>query len=893
MSGINDKIDRNGGGGAQIRQSFSHGRSKVVTVEVKKKRSFNKPNKPIAKKEPLKTSTEVLAQKSGLTSVELENRIRAVQEMAAIQKLEAKKRKDSADVVVSSKIAVVEAEKQEALEREAAHLNEEKRIAEEKRVVEEKRNFNKVAEEKSNTGAKKQEDGKFKDKKNPQSSYNKNSKFEGKKSAFQKKNDDKGSVGKNQNFKNKGSRLSVAQNNMIAESQLSAMQQSTHNKFTVNKKVYKDKNDEDNKKSADSLKRSREELLGRNFERSGKISIYNALDDEDGEIRVKRQKIRKNTQKQSSDDGSKIVREILLPETISVQELANRMAVRAGELIKCLMKLGVMATINQIIDADTAELVVLEMGHKVKRVDDQALESEILNSEASSREECIEPRPPIVTIMGHVDHGKTSLLDALRKTDVALNEAGGITQHIGAYQITLADGRKISFIDTPGHAAFTEMRARGANVTDVVVLVVAADDGVKEQTVEAINHAKAANVPMLVAINKIDKPGADPTRVRNELLSYGIVVESLGGDVIDVEVSAKAGINLDKLEDSILLQAEILELKADKNKPASAVVIESKIEKGLGPVATVLVKNGTLNVGDSFVSGIVYGKVRAIKNDLKMNLSTLTPGTPGEIIGFNVAPVPGDDFIVLSNEQKAKELAQMREHKKREKEWIVKSKGSISDMFAKETSEGKVKVLPVIIKGDVQGSIEAISESLRKLATDEVSVNVLHSGVGGITESDVILAHASNAIILGFNVRANMQARELSGVHNIELKYYSVIYDLIDDVKAILSGLLSPIVSEKVIGSAEVRKVFDISNVGKVAGCMVVSGVIKRSARVRILRDNVVIYTCDVKSIHKGKDDAKEIKEGFECGIALDGYSDIHVNDILEFFEIEKTARTL
>lgn len=861
-------------GRAKIRQSFSHGRSKVVTVEVKKKRTFNKPNGlSSGKKEQLMSGTEILVKKSGLTNVELEKRIKAVQERALVQRLEAKQRQDSADDVLNYKIAEVEAKRQE------------KELAESKTAE-----IAKLAAQVEAVEAKKSKSGS--DKSVFDTKKNENSKASFKKSTYQKSENDDRFL--NQRFqKNKVSKLSVAQSNMIAESQLSALKQDEHNKF-ANKNKTKTKEDDDKKRNSETGKMSREELFSRNFERNGKISIYNALDNDDDSIKIKRHKSKKNSQKTSIDNSSsKIIREVLLPETISIQELANRMAVRAGELIKCLMKLGVMATINQSIDADTAELVVLEMGHKVKRVDDSALESELLNSDTESREECIEARPPIVTIMGHVDHGKTSLLDALRKTDVALNEAGGITQHIGAYQITLPDGKRISFIDTPGHAAFTEMRARGANITDVVVLVVAADDGVKEQTVEAINHAKAANVPIIVAINKIDKHGADPNKVRNELLNYEIVVESLGGDIIDVEVSAKAGLNLDKLEESILLQAEMLDLKADKNKLASAVVVESKIEKGLGPVATVLIKNGTLRVGDVFVSGVVHGKVRAIKNDLKRNLNELLPGTPGEIIGFDVAPIPGDDFVVLSSEQKAKELADMRRNKKREKEWIVRSKCSISDMFAKEKEEGKMKVLPVIIKGDVQGSIEAISESLKKMANDEVSVNILHSGVGGITESDVILAHASKALILGFNVRANMQARELSAIDDVEIKYYSVIYDLIDDVKAILSGLLSPILSEKTIGTAEVRKVFDVSNVGKIAGCMVVSGVIRRNANVRVLRDNIVVHTGGVKSIHRKKDEVKEVKESFECGVSLETYSDVHVNDVLEFFEIEKMERTL
>ncbi len=882
----------------KIRQSFSNGRSKVVTVEVKKKRSFGDFKN---RSSGSHSSTNAFVQKSGLTNDELQNRIKVVQELAATHKLEAQKREAEANNIVSSRLTELEAQRlvassQNVSEDESSNSNKEVvKVDNDANRVEEKTGKKVDINSDRKSGDSRRTDGlkaKFNDRKTDEGrgSYALN------KRKFEKGNaqsQDRQSVSRGKNF--------VRENNAIANSYMRAAadayatsQAAENNKFSMKGKQDKNKVLDDRNQSENS-KKNKNTGFERNLDRGGKISIYNALDENDDDFRGSRKsKTKKNHNKHvATDDSVKIIKEVQLPETISVQELANRMAVRSGELIKSLMKMGVMATINQTLDADTAELVVLELGHKVKRVDNSAIEQELLMSDASVREVEIVTRAPIVTVMGHVDHGKTSLLDALRKTDIALSEAGGITQHIGAYQITLQDDRKITFIDTPGHAAFTEMRARGANVTDVVVLVVAADDGVKEQTIEAINHAKAANVPMIIAINKIDKVGADPNRVRNELLNYEIVVESLGGDVIDVEVSAKSGINLDKLEESILLQAEFLELKADKNKNAKAVVVESKVEKGLGPVATILVQNGTLKLGDVFVCGISYGKVRAIKNDLKMNLQELQPGAPGEIIGFNITPVPGDDFMVISSEQKAKEIADMRAVKKKEKEWLQKSKMSFADMFAQGKSSAKMSVLPVIVKGDVQGSIEAISESLKKLATDEVSVNILHSGVGGITESDVILANASNALILGFNVRANLQARELSLTNGIELKYYSVIYDLIDDVKSILSGMLSPILSEKVIGTAEIRQIFEISSVGKVAGCMVTHGVIKRVAKVRVLRDNVVIHTGNVKSIYRKKDEAKEVKEGFECGVCLESYGDIHLNDVLEFFEIEKTARSL
>lgn len=881
--------------GGQIRQSFSHGRSKVVTVEVKKKRN-KKPGERQSDAGLSKTS--LLAKKTGLTSVELENRIKAVQELAGKQTLEAQKRAESAHESLSSRMNTLE------FEREKKKLQEEKIAAKKenstplekvkKEAVKQankkpadsssdrkssgnrfKKDANKTSEIFANYKPKKQ-NSRFGDQKPHRDNQPAKQGYSATKPAFSKP-----SVGAN---------FAPSFDYIVEEKRTQQRASKSHN--------YNDRNFEDNyeksrqTKFGPQIRRDKEEVLNRSMERQGRISIYNALDENErdtmrpaGSMKRAKQKVKQERQ----EETQKIVREVAIPDTLTVQELANRMAVRASDVIKSLMKMGTMVTINQVIDADTAELVVLEFGNIAKRVGDSDIVSSLIN-EVKDEAGDLSSRPPIVTIMGHVDHGKTSLLDALRKTDVALNEAGGITQHIGAYQITMHDSRKITFIDTPGHAAFTEMRARGANVTDVVVLVVAADDGVKEQTVEALNHAKAANVPIIIAINKMDKPGADPNRVRNDLLNHGIVVESLGGDVIDVEVSAKAGINLDKLEDSILLQADVLELKANKNRSAEAVVIEAKMERGLGPVATVLVKHGTLRVGDIFVSGMVYGKVRAIRNDLKQNLKEIVPGSPGEIIGFNSAPIPGDDFLVVNDEVKAKEIANIRARKQKEKEWVTKQKGGV---LAQLSGDGETQTLAVIIKADTQGSIEAISDSLTKLATDEVSVNILHSGVGGITENDVILANASHAVILGFNVRANTQAKDQSTRNNIEIKYYSVIYDLIDDMKAIMSGMLSPTLSEHVIGSAEVRQVFDVSKIGKIAGCMVISGVIRRAAKVRVLRDDVVIHTGDVKSIHKKKEDVKEMKAGFECGVALESYSDIHLKDILEFFEIEETARTL
>jgi translation initiation factor IF-2 len=495
--------------------------------------------------------------------------------------------------------------------------------------------------------------------------------------------------------------------------------------------------------------------------------------------------------------------------------------------------------------------------------------------------------------MGHVDHGKTSLLDALRKTDVAVHEIGSITQGIGAYQVTMKDGRNITFIDTPGHAAFTEMRSRGANVTDIVVLVVAADDSIKDQTIEAINHAKAADVPIIVAINKVDKNDAKPDDVRKDLLSHDVVVESFGGDVMDIEISAKTGFNLEKLEESILLLAEILDLKANPNRSAEGIVIESKMEKGYGLVATVLIEKGTLEIGDIFVSGSVFGRVRAIRNDRMEDLLRLTPGMPGEIAGFSGSTIPGNDFVVVKDEARAREIASYRDRKKRELSWVVSSHTTFSQMFSKFEADEKCNAISVIVKADVQGSSEAICSSLSQLATDEVAVKVLHAGIGEISESDVALARASNAMIIGFNVRSNIQARNQIARDKIVVKYYSIIYDLTNDMKSILSGLLIPDIEENIIGSAEIRKIFEASKIGKIAGCMVLNGIIRRGAKTRLIRDGVVVYTGEIKSVRRQKDDVKEVKEGFECGLSLENYQDVHEGDVVECFELKEVARQL
>ncbi|MGB0935302.1 MAG: translation initiation factor IF-2 [Alphaproteobacteria bacterium] len=584
-----------------------------------------------------------------------------------------------------------------------------------------------------------------------------------------------------------------------------------------------------------------------------------------------------------------VVREVEIPDTITVQDLAAGLAIRANELIKALMKMGQMVTINQSLDADTAELVVTELGHTSRRVQETDFEESLQGAEDTADQ--LKDRPPVVTIMGHVDHGKTSLLDALRHTDVVAGEAGGITQHIGAYQIQTKKGDKISFIDTPGHAAFTEMRARGAKVTDIVILVVAADDGVKEQTIEAINHVRAAGVPMIVAINKIDKPGANPDRVKNELLGQEIVLEELGGDILSAEISAKERKNLDKIIDAILLQSEVLELKANPNRVANGAVIEARMEKGRGPVATVLVQRGTLKVGDIFVAGTEWGRARALMDDKGAAIREAGPAMPVEILGFNGAPDAGDDFIVVDHESTARDVVEHRLEKARQAQ-SAKKATSIEDIFAQRAGDEK-KVLNVVIKADVHGSAEAIVGSLQKLETDEVGIKILHTAVGGITESDVILANASEGLIFGFNVRANPQARNLAEKEGVGIRYYSVIYDIIDEIKALMSGLLSPKIEERYLGRAEIRQVFNVTKSGKIAGCMVTEGMVKRGAKVRLLRDDVVIHEGALKTLRRFKDEAKEVKEGYECGMAFENYQDIREGDVIECFELEEIARQL
>jgi translation initiation factor IF-2 len=627
----------------------------------------------------------------------------------------------------------------------------------------------------------------------------------------------------------------------------------------------------------------------------GRLTVVTALSaDEERERSVAafRRRVQRLKGHANDEPKEKLVREVTIPETITIQELANRMAERAVDVIKLLMKQGHMAQINDVIDADTAQLLAEELGHSVKRVAESDVEEGLFD--VADDPAALVPRPPVVTVMGHVDHGKTSLLDAIRSTEVAAGEAGGITQHIGAYQVTAPSGNKITFIDTPGHAAFTAMRARGAKVTDIVVLVVAADDGVMPQTVEAIHHARAARVPIIVAINKIDRPDAKPERVRSELLQHEIQVESLGGQVLDVEVSATKKLNIEKLLETIGLQAEILDLKANPDRPAEGTVIEAKLDRGRGPVATVLVQRGTLHVGDLIVAGADWGRVRALVSDTGASVEAAGPSTPVEVLGFNGTPEAGDRLAVVQSEGRAREITDYRARQRRDKmaARATGMRGSLEQMMSQLKSAGR-KDLALIVKADVQGSLEAIIGAVEKLATEEVGARVIHSGVGGITESDVTLAEASGVPIIGFNVRAHKEAREAAEHAGIEIRYYNIIYDLVDDVKKAMSGLLAPKVRETTLGNATILEIFKVSKVGNVAGCRVTNGVVERGANVRLIRDSVVVHEGKLSQLKRFKDDAREVVAGQECGMAFENYQDMKVGDVIECYRVETVQRTL
>ncbi len=823
---LSTKLDPAKVGAGQVRQNFSHGRSKQVQVEVKKKRIIKKPHEEHMDATTAKINQAMAAVPKGLTEKEWHARLNAVKAEAERSKLaDEQARKDAEEAALRA----IEEEKRKA-EEEA--LAAETAVEAEETAVEEG-----IEPEITATEA--------------PAPVSVAPEFVKKPVADEEDEFDEHGVSKKK-VKHEAVKAKVEKKDIVVRREA---------KLTLEKALIVSEDDEE------FGHRTRSQAAARRA----------------------REKERKKSNVQAFEP-KKVVREVTIPETISVQELANRMAVRTAEVIKALMKMGVMATINQPLDADTAELVVEEFGHTVKRVSESDVELG-LGTEKDTHDTLLS-RAPVVTVMGHVDHGKTSLLDAIRTTDVVAKEAGGITQHIGAYQVHLpGNDHAITFIDTPGHSAFTEMRARGAKVTDIVILVVAADDGIKEQTVEAISHVKAAGVPMIVAINKIDKPGADPNRVRTELLSHDIVVESMGGDVMDVEISAKQKLNIDKLLETVLIQAEILELKANPNRAAQGTVIEAKMEKGRGSIATVLVQHGTLHVGDVFVAGAQVGKVRALVDEHGTNVETAGPSMPVEVLGFNDTPSAGDDFHVVNNEARAREIAQYRAHRDKTLQ-AARSKMSLEDMFAQQSNKD-MKELAVVIKGDVGGSVEALVSSLSKFNSNEINVRVLHSGVGGITERDVILAAASNGLIIGFNVRANPQARDLARRDNVSIRYYSIIYDVIDDVKAALTGMLSPTLREKYLGQAEIRQIYNITKVGKVAGCMITEGIVKRGAKVRLLREDVVIHEGTLKTLRRFKDEVKEVKEGFECGMAFENYHDIKEGDKIECFEIEEIARTL
>ncbi|MBS0186143.1 MAG: translation initiation factor IF-2 [Proteobacteria bacterium] len=846
----------------QVRQSFQQGRSKTVTVEVKKKRLLQKDTPDVSlEKENLKGEGLSLNQKPiDKESKETSSKTLTVGEIEArFQALKGSFRSETVKEPEKNEKETGLALPEHALEVKAETLSPES-LEDEKEPI-----SSQPSEEKENVP-----------------------------------------VSKHLSFRDRAAGFIQPQETSENTSKANVLEK----EVDLKKKVHAKRLDISEEEGDEGNKKGKKKVLNMTPRREGShrssrfdlFSIENEDEDSGEEETSTRRKVAlprrmrpfARVQKNPSEkkEHQKVIRDVIIPEVITVQELANRMAVRGAEVVKSLMKMGMMVSINQVIDADTAELVVAEFGHTLKRVSDADIETGLGAQEDAQHE--LVARPPVVTIMGHVDHGKTSLLDALRLTDVVSREAGGITQHIGAYQVTLQSHKKITFIDTPGHAAFTEMRARGAHVTDIVVLVVAADDGIKDQTIEALNHVKAAGVPLLIAVNKIDKPEANPTRVREELLQHGVVLEEFGGDVLSVDVSAKNKINLDKLEEAILLQAELLELKANPNRQAEGVVIEAKLEKGQGPVATILINRGTLKMGDVFVSGSHWGRVRTLINDHGQKVTQALPSTPIEVVGFNSVPLAGDKFFVVENEEKAREIAEFRLHRDKAAENLnlLKTQTSMDEFFS-QMKEGLARELPILLKADVQGSLEAIKASLEKLSTREVSVKLVHSGVGGIHESDIILAKASGAFVIGFNVRANPQARDLAHKEKIEIRYYSIIYNVLDDVKKALGGLLSPDLRENFLGYAEIREIFNVSKTGPVAGCIVTEGIVKRGAKVRLLRDDIVIHEGVLKTLRRFKEEVKEVREGFECGMAFENYQDIRKGDRIECFEIEEIARTL
>ena len=819
---------RSGPRASNVKQSFSHGRSKNVVVETKRKRVVV-PKSGTMKTNidsPIKDGSKNLS--SSITDTEMERRLKALQAAKAREADEAAQREASA--------------KEREQEREQKRLEQENKQREIKKAEE-------IASEKAAEveAAKTQAEDKAK------------------KAAIEAKTAAKPDTPQRREFNDQKSIRPVPANSR--------------------------------KKDRDGDEKSSGRGRGDEGRRSGKLTLSQALDGGErshqksmAAMKRKQERARQKAIGQPQE-REKIVRDVQVPEAIIVSELANRMAERSADIVKSLMKMGMMVTQNQVIDADTAELIIEEFGHKIVRVSASDVEDAI--TEIEDKPEDLKPRPPVITIMGHVDHGKTSLLDSIRNAKVVSGEAGGITQHIGAYQVKTKDGTILSFLDTPGHAAFTSMRSRGAQVTDIVVLVVAADDSVMPQTVEAINHAKAAEVPMIVAINKCDKPEANPDKVRTELLQHEVIVEAMSGEVQDVEVSAVSGKGIDELLDAIALQSEILELKANNKRAAHGAVIEAQLDVGRGPVATVLVQNGTLQQGNIFVVGEQWGKVRALINDKSERVKEAGPSVPVEVLGLNGTPEAGDVLNVVETEAQAREIAEYRENAAKEKRAAAGAGTSLEQLMAKAKEDENITEMPILVKADVQGSAEAIVQAMEKIGNEEVRVRVLHYGVGAITDTDVGLAEASGAPVMGFNVRANASARNSANQKGVEIRYYSIIYDLVDDVKAAASGLLSAEIRENFIGYSKIKEVFKVSGVGKVAGCLVTEGVARRSAGVRLLRDDIVIHEGTLKTLKRFKDEVPEVQSGQECGMAFENYEDIRPDDVIEIFEREEIARKL
>ncbi len=851
-----------GGGQSRVRQNFSHGRSKTVVVETKRKRIIGapgaKPASPAAKKEaPAKAPAAAPAAKPAAASPDAagaapaspaaSKSAPASAPAAAAEPAEA--RRPAVKTVGAPKVLrTLTAEEAEARERALVEARQ--------RDVEDKKRAEIEAVERAEREAREAAERVEKEAEEARRAAKRAAEAEAKQAAEQLK----------------ASKAAAA-----AETDTDAGRSKSRRPAGGADKpatAPKPRNDSDR--------------------RRGKLTISNALNDDGERARsLAAFRRRQERQKKQAMGGSvtkeKVAREVTIPEVITIQELANRMSERAVDVIKFLMKQGEMHTINDIIDTDTAQLIAEDFGHTVKRVSESDVEEGLMGDDDPA--DSLKPRAPIVTVMGHVDHGKTSLLDALRNASVVSGEAGGITQHIGAYQVETDNGL-VTFIDTPGHAAFTAMRARGAKATDIVVLVVAADDGVMPQTIEAISHAREAGVPLIVAINKMDKEDADPNRVRTDLLNHEVIVESMSGEVLEVEISALKGTNLDKLLEAILLQSELLNLQANPDRAADGIVVEAQLDKGRGPVATVLVHRGTLRVGDIVVAGSAWGKVRALINDKGDSIAEAGPSVPVEVLGMNSAPEAGDQIVVVEHEGRAREITEYRARKMRDNRGAPSARSSLEQMMSQLKESGKQE-FPILIKADVQGSAEAIVQALDKLGTDEVAARVVHYAVGGISESDVQLAQASNAIVVGFNVRANKQARDSAEANGIEIRYYNIIYDLVDDVKAAMSGLLSPDLRETFLGNAEILEVFNITKVGKVAGCRVVEGNVQRGAKVRLVRDNVVVHEGTLSTLKRFKDEVKEVQVGQECGMAFENYQDMRPGDVIECFTVESVQRSL